>query len=201
MDETEVERFEQVSLAVEAKNIDREAGILRDVLIVGRKSRTDGVEYSDDAHNDACSRFEQLAVGIDHDFSGKPLKVADTWGVVKSPRRAEDGVRGDLAYIKSHVRTEQILEDASRGIGLFSLSMVAKCVEKAGKVIRYIPSRVDLVTRGATTRTLFNQGGANGTVLNAEFEALKTRVEQLDARLKIKESMQPAAQPTPAAPV
>lgn len=171
-------RFEQTAL--ERERVDKEAGILYGVRVMGLKS-AHGYEYALAAQKAAAPRYEQMAVGLDHDYEGKPLTIGDTWGVLFNPRVDDKGTLADLRYLKSHVRTEQVLEDVERGIGLFSLSAVTtKCVEQPkGIVSSFEPIRCDLVVRGATTKRLFEQAGAPV----AEVESLKTELAVLKTEL------------------
>lgn len=189
---TFTERMEQTATLAEPQ-IDRERGILKHVHIAGMVSRTDGARYRMEGHRKASPRFEQMPVGLDHDYSGAPMKVGQAWGILSNITLETDGPYGDLAYLKSHERTEQVLEDAERKTGIFSLSMVAKTRGRDPLDIEeYIPSRVDLVVRGATTRTLFNQehpavSKEQYDALAARFEQLAAKCDALEKRLDIKE--------------
>jgi len=175
----EAERFEQFS--IERPRIDRDKGEMLGIRVMGIRS-AHGYEYTLDAQRAIAGRYEQMPVGIDHDYSGSPLTAADAWGVLSNPRVDDRGTIADLKYLKSHVRTEQILEDVERDIGLFSMSPVTtRCVESPkGKVTAFVPVRVDLVVRGATTRRLFEQQAAAApTASAAELAALKAEIETL----------------------
>lgn len=180
--------------------IDREKGIIYDVHIAGLESRTDGARYRISAHEKAAPRFEQMGVGIDHNYQGGPIKVGEGWGVLSGIYMKADGPYAkELQFLRTHERTEQILEDAERGLGMYSLSMVAKTKSNSKDIDEYIPSRVDLVYRGATTRTLFNQDQgtpAIPAVTKEQFDALALRFEQqqdeiadLKKRLTIREKV------------
>ena len=178
--------------------IDREKGIIYDVHIAGMESRTDGARYRISAHEKAAPRFEQMAVGLDHNYASGPMKISEAWGVLRDPYMKADGPYArELHYLKTHERTEQILEDAERGTGIFSLSMVAKTKDGSKDISEYIPSRVDLVVRGATTRTLFNQEHdaapsvtkADHDALALRFEQLKDEVAELKKRLAVREKV------------
>ena len=192
------ERMEQTGLLAEPQ-IDEEHGILRHVHIAGMVSKNDGARYAIEAHRKAAPRFEQMPVGLDHDYSGSPLRVGQAWGVLSNITVEADGPYGDLAYLKSHERTEQVLEDARRKTGIFSLSMVCQSKGRGKDIDEYIPSRVDLVVRGATTRTLFNQQTVTPpAVTQDEFRALTVRLEQetaaraeLEKRLTVFEQLDP----------
>ena len=177
-------RMEQTATLAEPQ-IDRERGVLRHVHIAGMVSHNDGARYRIEGHRKAAPRFEQMPVGLDHDYSGSPMKVGQVWGTLSNITVEADGPYGDLTYLKSHERTEQILEDAERKTGIFSLSMVCQTRGKGLDIEEYNPSRVDLVVRGATTRTLFNQQQATPpAVSKEEHDALKARFEQQAATIK-----------------
>jgi hypothetical protein len=168
------ERFEQSPLRKADVRIDREAGLLIGVRVMGIKS-AHGYEYSLDAQRAACPRYEQMPVGLDHDYAGGPMTVEAAWGTLCNPRVDERGTVADLRYLKTHLRTEQVLEDAERDVGLFSLSAVTSRVieQPKGTIKSFSPVRVDLVVRGATTKRLFEQNAE----LRAEVSALKELVE------------------------
>ncbi len=153
------ERFEQFSL--DKPRIDKDKGEMYGVRVMGIKS-AHGYEYTLEAHRAASKHFEQMAVGIDHDYDGGPLTSEKAWGVFSNVRVDERGTLADLRYLKTHQRTEQILEDVERDLGIFSMSPVTqRCVERPkGSVISFVPVRCDLVVRGATTRKLFEQAPA-----------------------------------------
>lgn len=175
------ERFEQSPLNKADVRIDRAAGMLYGVRVMGIKS-AHGYEYSLDAQRAACPRYEQMPVSLDHDYACGPMTVEAAWGTLCNPRVDERGTVADLRYLKTHVRTEQVLEDAERDVGLFSLSAVTTRVveQPKGTIKSFSPVRVDLVVRGATTKRLFEQNAE----LRAEVSALK---ELVDVRAEINE--------------
>jgi hypothetical protein len=177
------ERFEQSPLRKADVRIDRDAGMLIGVRIMGIKS-AHGYEYSLDAQRAACPRYEQMPVGLDHDYTGGPMSVEAAWGTLCNPRVDERGTVADLRYLKTHVRTEQVLEDAERDVGLFSLSAVTTRVveQPKGTVKSFSPVRVDLVVRGATTKRLFEQENAKLDAQAAELAELKKELVELKAR-------------------
>jgi hypothetical protein len=153
--------------------IDEENGVLSHVHILGKLS-THGHSYSDDAINASKSRFEELVVGLNHDYTSSPIKIQDTWGTLRNISTDKDGVWGDLHYLKSHSLTPQVIEDAKKGTNLFALSMAGVNVVKEGKVIKsFIPARVDLVTKSATTKNLFEQHDSDSSVV------LMTKIDEL----------------------
>jgi hypothetical protein len=177
------ERFEQSPLNKADVRIDRAAGMLYGVRVMGIKS-AHGYDYSLDAQRAACPRYEQMPVSLDHDYACGPMTVEAAWGTLCNPRVDERGTVADLRYLKTHVRTEQVLEDAERDVGLFSLSAVtSRVVEHPKGVIKsFSPVRVDLVVRGATTKRLFEQENAKLDAQAAELAAVKAELEDLKAR-------------------
>ena len=95
--------------------IDREAGIIREARILGRVSKN-GREYSDKALDDAARLYEGVAVMIDHDRKnpGRERGLMESFGEIQNVKRKEDGVYGDLYFLKSHPATPVILESAER---------------------------------------------------------------------------------------
>jgi len=177
------ERFEQTVLGKPEK-IDKEKGEMYGVRVLGIKSQH-GYEYTLDAQRAAVARFEQMAVGIDHDYSGGPLTSEAAWAVLHNARVDEKGTLADLKYLKTHTRTEQILEDVERDLGIFSMSPVTqRCVERPkGQVVSFEPIRCDLVVRGATTRKLFEQQAEQDVAgVKADVAAMKAQIAELQGR-------------------
>jgi len=140
--------------------VDRDAGLIRDVKIIGTKS-ANGREYPLDVLRKAASLYEGVAVNINHPTKGNESRsVADRFGTLKNVRVGGDGLYGDLHFIRSHPLAEQVLEMAVRMPTLLGLSHNADgtgrrgasgfIVEAISKVIS-----VDLVCDPATTKSLF----------------------------------------------
>lgn len=141
--------------------IDREAGIIREARILGRVSKN-GREYSDKALDDAARLYEGVAVMIDHDRKnpGRERGLMESFGEIQNVKRKEDGVYGDLYFLKSHPATPVILESAERFPNKVGLSHNAdgSTSRKNGKTIVESVEEVisvDVVTRPATNKTLF----------------------------------------------
>jgi hypothetical protein len=183
------ERHEQSPLLRETR-IDRNAGMLYGVRVMGIKS-AHGYDYSLDAQRAACPRYEQMPVGLDHNYNGGPMTVEAAWGTLCNPRVDDRGTVADLRYLKTHVRTEQVLEDAERDVGLFSLSAVTTRVVEhpKGTVKSFSPLRVDLVVRGATTKKLFEQDhlDAEAKAQLAELASVKKEIAEIKARQTVYE--------------
>jgi hypothetical protein len=188
--------------------IDHEKGILYHVHVLGPKSHH-GYEYAMDAIAVATPKFEGLRVGINHDYRNNPLKVEDSWGTLTNPSYDDEGVWADLHYLKTHILTEQILEDLERKTGIYALSSVnAYPPRDEGKKIctAFLPTRVDVVAGGgATTKTFFESASLPAVsavpvespdivALKAEIESLKAKQAESDARfVKYEQYVAPSA--------
>jgi len=152
----ETELIEQI---FSSPDVDREAGIIRGVKLLGRTSRNNR-EYTDRAMTESAALCEGVRVYVDHDRSGKDRKVSDFFAEIKDVRTKEDGNYADLHFLKSHALAESVLERADRFAGSFGMSphQFGPTVTKGGKQIvesvAHIRS-VDIVDTPATTNSLF----------------------------------------------
>jgi hypothetical protein len=169
------ELFEQAT--AEKPRVDREAGVIHRAHVLGNLSKH-GYSYSVEAQRAASKRFEGMLVGIDHDYQSKPMTVEAAFGKLVKIEVDDHGTWADLHYLKTHTRSEQILEDIERRTGIFALSAVnAQVVERDKIVTSFLPVRVDVVAGGATTRTVLEQAAA------PEIAALRADVEKMAAAL------------------
>jgi hypothetical protein len=142
--------------------VDREAGVIRNVKILGRTSGN-GRVYSDKAIADAVGFYEGIDVNIDHPSRSKPnaeRSMADWAGVLEGVKERPDGVYGDLKLLQKHALAPQIMEAAERMAGNFGLSHNAqgKVTGPKGKqVVESLGSvrSVDIVRSPATVAGLF----------------------------------------------
>jgi hypothetical protein len=177
------ERSEQFSLSADADKIDRESGVLRGVKIMGSRSKH-GYDFESSAIAANRSRFEGMAVGLDHDYKAGPLTIDHTWGTLRDVDAT--GSRGDLHFNKSHPRTEQILENIEREIGPVSLSPVYEQFTEENRsgrrvVTSFVAKRIDVVVGGATTRTMFEQ--ADTDPLRKELDEVKAELKKVNATM------------------
>lgn len=152
-------------------NIDRDAGVIRGVKVLGLKSRNHQGkrEYLREAASKAVSLYEGRKIYIDHvklEESAKSRstrstrQTGDRWGKLINVAPDDAGeLRGDLHYIKTHPMTEQILEAAER-FNDFGLSHDAsgKVQEENGREVVYELTEVhsvDIVQDPATNKNLF----------------------------------------------
>ena len=142
--------------------VDREAGVIRGVKILGRTSRNHRV-YSEAALNQAAYLYEGLAVNLDHPVpaqAGAGRSVAEGFGWLTSVGVREGGVFGDLHFLRSHPQADMIAEAAERNPRRFGLShnAVGQVRHREGQcVVEAIDKvhSVDIVQNPATSSGLF----------------------------------------------
>ena len=147
--------------------VDREAGILRGVKILGLESRNNR-SYLPEALARAAALYEGAKVNVNHP-KGNPLgprDYQDRLGTIQnvSPRAGE-GLFADLHFNPRHALAEQLMWDAEHApenVGL-SHNVEARTSRRGERVvveeITQVQS-VDLVADPATTRGLFESGSA-----------------------------------------
>lgn len=142
--------------------VDRENCVIRDVRILGSKSRN-GREYTPQAIAGAREMYEGIVVNYDHPGPnpGLPRSVNDRGGWIENTRIASDGgLMGDFHFLKSDNRAEKVCEAAERRPELLGMShnIDAKVRRSNGKMLVEEITRVrsvDVVSDPATTRSLF----------------------------------------------
>jgi hypothetical protein len=162
MDENLQEFFDSRGVPM---RIDREAGILRGVKILGLQSRNNR-SYLPEALVQAAPLYEGAKVNVNHP-KGRPLgprDYQDRMGVIRSvQQRPGEGLFADFHFNPRHVLAEQLLWDAEHApenVG-FSHNVEARTVRRGNQVVVEAITRVvsvDLVADPATTRGLFESG-------------------------------------------
>ena len=152
--ETTTERLQEF-VAVKGSRIDREAGVLRGVRILGLKSSS-GRTYTLDCVTAARSKYEGVRVHIEHGNSPNgQRKYADRIGVLKNIT-VDGGLKGDLYINTKHALAEQLMFNAENDPQNVGLSHVADCRLTRGprgeKIVEEIVRvyAVDIVPDGAT---------------------------------------------------
>ncbi|MEX2138592.1 MAG: hypothetical protein WD894_04985 [Pirellulales bacterium] len=167
-----VELFERVTNNGPTGRIDREAGVIHGVRVLGFRSKNSGGsrEYSREAMKDAVARrlYEGVEVNIDHptknDINGN-RPFMDVFGELRNVRFEESrGLVADLHYVKSHPLAESVLERAERFPERFGLSHHAygNAVRRGDREIveeLHEVKSVDLVRNPASTNGLFESAG------------------------------------------
>jgi hypothetical protein len=143
-------------------SFDAENGVIKGVRILGRQS-LNGREYTPEAITKAIGLYEGRPVNLDHPDRSRPTSersVKDRFGWLVNVHQANDGLEGDLHYLKSHPQSAQIVEAAQRNPAMIGLSHNAdgRTTRRNGKTLveEIIGVRsVDLVADPATTKSLF----------------------------------------------
>jgi len=148
--------------------VDREAGIIRGVKILGPDSRN-GRTYLPDALAKAVALYEGAKVNVNHP-KGNPLgprDYQDRIGVIRNVvHRSGEGLFADFHFNPKHALAEQLAWDAEHApenVG-FSHNVVARTLRQGDAVVVEEILRVqsvDLVADPASTRGLFEQAGAS----------------------------------------
>lgn len=141
--------------------VDRQAGVLRGVKLLGLESRN-GRSYRPQALAQAAALYEGAKVNVNHPKGGPyaPRDYQDRIGVIRNVAARGDGLYGDFHFNPRHALAEQLLWDAEHApenVG-FSHHVEARTARSADRVtveeILRVQS-VDLVADPATTRGLF----------------------------------------------
>lgn len=146
--------------------IDKEAGVIRGVKILGLVS-SNGRRYKPEALRGAIGMYEGLGVNLDHIDDDERRRVLDGFGRTRNVHMRDDGLYGDLEYLRKHPYSEQFIEAAERmpeQIGLSHSAFGKIMRDKDEEVVEEIHKvkSVDLVRYPASTRGLFeDQRGVN----------------------------------------
>lgn len=154
-------QLHEIAIPTDAMRVDREAGIIHGVRILGPSS-LNGRKYTPEAIQKAMGLYENRPVNVDHPGpkDNNQRRVSDRFGWIKNIKYQNNGLDGELHYLKSHPQAEAVIEAAERNPALFGLShnadgrMVRRGSEYLVEEIVGVRS-VDLVADPATTKSLF----------------------------------------------
>jgi hypothetical protein len=142
--------------------VDRAAGVIRGVKLLGLSSRN-GRRYRENALVEAAGLYEGAKVNINHP-KGHPLSprdYQDRLGVVRGVQfRAGDGLFGDLHFNPKHAISEQLVWDAEHAphnVGM-SHNVLARTSRSGDETVVEAITKVqsiDLVADPATTAGLY----------------------------------------------
>ena len=146
-------------IAQVAGTVDRQAGVVRNVKIIGLESRN-GRTYLPETLRKAAPKYEGVAVNTDHSKPGEQRRVAERFGRLRNVRTGDAGLFADLHYLTSHPLANVVAEAAERMADAFGLShdVFGKVTCRNGKaIVEEIETvrSVDLVADPATTGGLF----------------------------------------------
>jgi hypothetical protein len=142
--------------------VDVVKGILFDVLILGHNSRN-RVDYPREVMQEAVGKYDGASVFVGHTRDGSNPDYDRKLGVIRNPRVAAEGIRGDLHFSPKHRLAEQLCWDATTNPQNLGLSHDADCTWTIGpngrKQVTSINRVfiVDLVTNPATTHGLIEE--------------------------------------------
>lgn len=142
--------------------IDREAGVIRGVKILGSRSRN-GRTYTSEAMRSAVPLYEGAKVNVNH-AKGSPQSPRDYQDRIGTVRdvvfREGDGLFGDLHFNPAHALAGQLIWDAEHApenVG-FSHNVQGRTSQRGDALVVEAIMKVqsvDLVADPATTRGLF----------------------------------------------
>ena len=157
---TRTTRFTESTTHASALKVDREAGVIYGVKVLGEQSKN-GRTYTRQAMQEALPLYEGVVVNIDHNYDGPhKRKLAEGFGKLCNARIGSDGIYADTHYLKSHHLAESVVERAERFPDTFGLSHDAEgdisTVNGRDEVTRIKSVQsVDLVAFPATNQSLF----------------------------------------------
>jgi len=140
-----------------SNSIDEEAGVIKGVKILGLSSKNNRT-YKPEAVEAAKKLYEGMGINLDHQRGNR--RVSDGFGRLRGVELREDGLYGDLEYLKAHPFAGQFIESAQRmpeQVGL-SHSAEGKISKQGDQVVVEEITRinsVDVVRYPATTNGLF----------------------------------------------
>lgn len=171
-----------------ALRVDRAAGVLRGVKLIGLES-LNGRRYRPQALAAAIGLYEGAKVNVNHPLGGPlaPRDYRDRLGVIRQVEfRPDEGLFGNLHFNPKHAVAEQLAWDADhnpRNVG-FSHNVLARLTREGAETlveaITHVQS-VDLVADPAATQGLFEQeeGGESPV---ARVMRLETELGESEAR-------------------
>ncbi len=187
---------EYVDSRSERLRVDRAAGVIRGVKLLGLSSRN-GRRYREDALTSAIGLYEDAKVNINHP-KGHPLAprdYQDRLGVVRGVEfRAGQGLFGDLHFNPKHALSEQLVWDAEhapQNVGM-SHNVLARTRRDGGETIVEAITKVqsiDLVADPATTSGLYEQTGSQELGVKRQEPEGRDSFPALDSQLLTLDSL------------
>ena len=171
--------YETVLTSGDSVKIDREAGVLYGVKIIGCDSRN-GRHYPNDTLRQAIPLYENSKVNLDHP-DGDPRRSRSyhaRFGMIRNVQlRENEGLYADFWFNPKHSIAEQLLWDAEHApdnVGFsHNVEAVVKRQSTTALVEKIVAVRsVDLVADPASTQGLFESeqslADATGSVITLE---------------------------------
>lgn len=159
---------EYVDSGSQRLRVDRDAGVIRGVKLLGLMSRN-GRRYRENALLEAVALYEGAKVNINHP-KGHPLAprdYQDRLGMVRGVQlRPGEGLFGDLHFNPRHALSEQLVWDAEhapQNVGM-SHNVLARTKQVGNETVVEAITKVqsiDLVADPATTSGLYEQADSS----------------------------------------
>lgn len=176
-EERDVPLFEAASFDASRK-VDTDGGVIRGVKVLGASSKN-GRTYTPAAMKQAAALYEGVEVCVDHDKANpaRERSVRESFGELRSVELREGAIYADLHFVKSHPLAAQVCESAERfpaRIGLSHNAVGSVVHRDGGETVTEITRvrSVDLVTRPATNRTMFESEDAPVSIKTTTLRAL-----------------------------
>jgi hypothetical protein len=179
--------------------VDRAAGVLRGVKILGLKSRN-GRTYLPEALQQAAALYENAKVNVNHPqgHPASPRDYRDRLGQIRGVElRPDAGLFGDLHFNPKHALAEQLAWDAEHApenVG-FSHNVEARTARRGEEVVVEAITRVqsvDLVADPATTRGLFESCASRAVPGPGQSESSNTATPPPQPSAPAQEKLSPA---------
>jgi hypothetical protein len=176
--------------------VDRAAGVIRGVKLLGLASRN-GRRYREGALMEAVGLYEGAKVNINHP-KGHPLSprdYQDRLGVVRGVAfRAGEGLFGDLHFNPKHALSEQLVWDAEhapQNVGM-SHNVLARTTRSGDETVVEAITKVqsiDLVADPATTSGLYEHANGRETRVESREPEISGSTQALDSKLLTLDSL------------
>ena len=151
---------EYISTRLASGSVDRTAGVVRGVKLLGLESKN-GRRYLPDAVKRAAPLYEGARANVNHPKgkASSPRDYQDRLGAFENIASKDGGLYGDLKYNPKHPVIEQFLWDCENNSTVgFSHNVVAETSQKNGETLIesiVLVQGVDLVADPATTKSVF----------------------------------------------
>lgn len=163
-------RLIEVATMPAGSQVDREAGIVRGVKVLGTQS-ANGRRYTETAMKGAGSLYEGARVNINHHRGSGDRPYQERFGFLENVRFEKSGLYADLRFNPKHALAEQFAWDAENAPGNVGLSHDAegKTRQEGGTTLVEEITRVhsvDLVSDPASVKGLYESRWLHEAVTN-----------------------------------
>lgn len=182
--------YETVLTAGNTVRIDREAGVIYGVKIIGCESKN-GRHYPNETLQQAIPLYENSKVNLDHaNEPNKSRSYHDRFGLIRNVHlRENEGLFADFWFNPKHSIAEQLLWDAEHApdnVGFsHNVEAVVKRQHPSALVEKIVAVRsVDLVADPATTQGLFESASPPAVTLEQVERLIEERLREFRREVK-----------------